>query len=187
MALEDILQEIEIRGKKEMDNLRQSYEQRLDAMRNKYLKMEEAIRLENKENLKSEAENLRRNIISSAQMESLRIIRGKEKQIMDQSLQSLEDYILNIRDKQYYPDLLKSLKVISQNALGKDCIILVDKKDLKHLDGAEESKNDELLKNYGGLVARSVDGSMEIDLRIYSIYQDLKEEISGIIAGNIGE
>lgn len=187
MALEDILQEIEERGKKEMEELSRSYENRLESLKKKYLSMEESTKADYESSIKSEVESLKRNIVSSAQMEALRIVRSKEKQIMDQTLQTLEDSLASIREKKYYPDLLNSMKEIGQKALGKDCRIFVDKSDMKYVTGSEELKNDDLLRRYGGMVSASKDGTMEIDLRIFSIYRDLKDEISGIISGSIGE
>ena len=187
MSLEEIIQEIDKRGKEQMQELSEHYEARFAEIRQKYSNLDKDLRDEWKSKIESETVSLKKNIISSAQMESLRMIRGREKEIVNSALEKVEDHLQDIKKWKNYKELLSSLADISFRALGKDCMIKVGEKDQNVLPEAEFVRDDPLLSKYGGIVASSKDGSMELDLRIYTIYLDLREKMIAAISENIGE
>ena len=187
MSLEEIIQEIDRKGKEQMQELSAHYESRISELRQRYSNLERDLREEWESKIGTETVSLKKNIVSSAQMESLRMIRSREKEIVDSALEKVEDHLHDIRSWKNYSEIMGSLSRISTSALGKDCRIMVSKNDQSLLPGAEPRNDDAVLDKYGGIVAVSKDGSMELDLRIYSIYQDLREKIIAAISENIGE
>ena len=187
MSLEEIIQEIDKKGKEQMQELSEHYEARFAEIRQKYSNLEKDLRDEWKGKIEGETVSLKKNIVSSAQMEALRMIRGREKEIVDSALEKVEDHLQEIRKWKNYKEIMSSLAGISSKALGKDCRIKISEKDQSILPEAEPAKEDQLISKFGGIVAVSKAGSMELDLRIYSIYQDLREKIIAAISENIGE
>ena len=187
MALEEIIQEIDRRGKEELQSLSEHYEARTREIQEKYKAMEKELREEWEKKVHSEVDSLKKNLISSSQMESLRLIRGREKELVDSAMEKIEDHLSEVRRWKNYPKIMHSLHDMALKSLGKDCRIIVAKSDRDILQGSETENSDQVLENYGGLVAFSKDGSMELDLKIFSIYEELRERIISSISERIGE
>ena len=187
MSLEEILKDIELRGKQELDELLLYYGKKIEDL---HAKQERSLNAQSEKIRKSTEEEKRtaeRTIISSAEMEALNILRSREGSLVDEAAAKAELYLKNMRDRKDYPEILSKMVDISRRTLGKDCRIIASKEDTPKIsaDGGKIIVKE--VDPYGGLKAESADGTRELDLTVSAIVSELRERIVSQFYQHLGE
>ncbi len=187
MSLEEILRDIELRGKQELDELKLYYEKKIADLQ---AKQDRAISAQNEKIRKStddEKRSAERTIISSAEMEALNILRSREGILVEEAASKAELYLKNMRDRKDYSEILAKMVDISRKTLGNDCRIFVSKEDSSKVtaDGSKVVVKE--VDPFGGIKAESSDGSRELDLTVSAIVSELREKITSQFYQYLGE
>ncbi|HLH86659.1 MAG TPA: V-type ATP synthase subunit E family protein, partial [Thermoplasmataceae archaeon] len=135
------------------------------------------------------ARTLELSVLSSAQMEALKIVRTRQEELLEDFLDRAEEVISGYRKSQRYAALLSRLVKIAREALGNDCIISVAREDKDKLPAgvkATESDDDGVQK-YGGIIASSSDGSLELNLSLKEIFSGIREKLISSILERLEE
>lgn len=187
MSLEEILQDIELRGKQELQELTLYYEQKLKELESKQTA---ALKVQNDKIRKASEEEKRtaeRTIISSAEMEALNTVRGKEGVLIEEAVQKAELYLKNIKDRKEYPETLSKMVEIARRVLGKDCRIYASKQDAATIKAADSRIIEKDVDPFGGIMAESADGARELDLTVSAIVSEIREKLVSKLFESIGE
>ena len=188
MTLEDILKDIELRGKTDLDGMSKYYDQKIADLRRKEDAQTRVLEEKYRKLTDEEKRSVERTILSSAEMESLKIVRSKESELLEEALGKAEIYVKELRNSPSYGKFLHRMVAIATAALGSDCVINVSKSDsgiLKDVSNVKIKYQD--VDPYGGLIALSSDGSREIDLTLMSIFADIREKIISRVSEHLGE
>ena len=187
MSLEEILKDIELRGKQELDELRLYYEKKIADIQ---AKQERTLTSQNEKIRKSTEEEKRtaeRTIVSSAEMEALNILRSREGSLVEEAVSKAELYLKNMRDRKDYPDILAKMVEISRETLGKDCRIIASKEDSSRISAEGSKVVVKEVDPFGGIKAETADGTRELDLTVAAIVSELRERIISQFYQHIGE
>lgn len=188
MTLEDILRDIELRGESELNSLSEYYEQKITELKRKQELQVRDLEEKYQKLTDEEKRSVERTIISSAEMESLKIIRSKESELLQEALGKAMIYVKELRNSPRYSEILKKMVRVAVSTLGKNCIVIVSRQDsdlIKSLPDIKIKTAD--VDQYGGIIATSQDGSMEIDLTLSSIIRDIQDRIVSRISDHLGE
>ncbi len=187
MSLEEILKDIELRGKQELDELQLYYGKKLDDLQAKQERTLNAQSEKIRKIADEEKRTAERTIISSAEMEALNILRSKEGNLVEEAAGKAELYLRSMRDRKDYPEVLRKMVDVSRKTLGKDCRIIASREDSSKIsaDGAKIIVKE--VDPYGGLKAESADGTRELDLTVAAIVSELREKIVSQLYQHIGE
>jgi vacuolar-type H+-ATPase subunit E/Vma4 len=187
MSLEEILKDIELRGKQELDELKLYYEKKISDLQ---AKQDRTLAAQNEKIRKSTEEEKRsaeRTIVSSAEMEALNILRSKQGSLVEEAASKAELYLKNMRDRKDYADILGKMVDISRKTLGKDCRIYASKEDSSRISAEGSKIVTKDIDPYGGIRAESADGSRELDLTVTAIVSELREKIVSQFYQHLGE
>lgn len=187
MSLEEILKDIELRGKQELKELMLYYEKRLNDLE---AKQSAALKVQNDKIIKASEEERRtaeRTIVSSAEMEALNTVRGKEGALMEEAAGKAELYLKNMKERREYPEILSKMVEIAHGTLGRDCKILASKNDAEIIKAGDSKVQVKDIDPYGGIIAESSDGSRELDLTISAIISEIREKLVSQLHGYLGE
>lgn len=187
MSLEDILKDIELRGKQELQELTLYYENKIKELEQKQshaLKSQEARIKKASEEERRTAE---RTVVSSAEMEALNVLRSREGSLIEEATGKAELYLKNIRDRKDYRDTLSRMVDIAHRVLGEDCTIIISKNDAGLVRPGRSKVVDKEVDPYGGLKAESLDGTMELDLTISAILGEIHEKLVSSFYEYLGE
>lgn len=187
MSLEEILQDIELRGKQELDELTLYYENKLSELEAKQsaalTQQSEKIRKASEE----EKRTAERTIVSSAEMEALNNVRGKEGALIDEAAEKAELYLKDIKERKDYPDILAKMVEIAKRTLGEDCSIVASKGDSSIISAGKSKITVREVDPFGGIMAESADGSRELDLTVSAIITEIREKLVSKLFEYIGE
>ncbi len=187
MSLEEILKDIELRGKQELDELRLYYGKKLEDLQ---ARQERTLNAQTEKIRKSTDEEKRtaeRTIISSAEMEALNILRSREGSLVEEAAAKAELYLKNMRDRKDYPEILAKMVEISKKTLGTDCRIIASKEDSSKISAGGGKIFVKEVDPYGGIKAESADGTRELDLTVKAIVSELRERIVSQFYQHLGE
>ncbi|MCL4341756.1 MAG: hypothetical protein M1431_06665 [Candidatus Thermoplasmatota archaeon] len=188
MTLEEILKDIELRGTRELNSLSEYYDQKIQELkRSQELQIRD---LEEKYRKKTEEERrtVERTILSSAEMESLKIIRTKESSLIQEALGKAMVYLRELSNKPVYKSLVLKMAQVARKNLGEDCVILAGDKEAEILKTEPGLKVKKAKADpYGGIVAQSSDGSRELDLTLSSLFREVHEKLIAKISEHLGE
>lgn len=187
MSLEEILKDIELRGEKELKELTEYYEQKLSDLK---AKQDGALRhQEEKINKASEEERrtAERTIISSAEMQALNTVRGRESELVSEATGKADLYLKSIRSRKEYPEILSRMVEIAHRTLGDDCTIFATKEDAQAIGKSKSKVVEKSVDPNGGIIAESSDGSKELDLTITAVLSEIREKIVSQLYEYLGE
>ena len=188
MTLEEILKDIEIRGTRELSSLSEYYDQKIQELkRNQDLQIRD-LEEKYRKRVEEEKRTVERTILSSAEMESLRIIRTRENSLLQEALGKAMVYLRELSNNPAYEDLITKMVDVARKSLGDDCVILAGDKELAML----KNRPGILLRRsnvdpYGGIIAQSSDGSRELDLTLSSLSREIQDRLIAKISEHLGE
>lgn len=187
MSLEDILKDIELRGKQELQQLTLYYEKKL-----KDLEAKQSAALKEQSDkinkaVEEERRTTERTIVSSAEMEALNVVRTREGALIDEAMGKAEIYLRNMRERKEYPDILGKMVEIAQRTLGRDCRIIASSEDAALLKANGSTILKKEVDTYGGIKAESSDGSRELDLTVSAILSEIREKLIAQFYEHLGE
>ncbi|BAB59190.1 H+-transporting ATP synthase subunit E [Thermoplasma volcanium GSS1] len=175
MSLEQVIKEIEQSQEIKKKEILENTKNILDKMEaEKKAKIDE-IRALYQEKMRAESSRITASIIDKANIEARSILRNKIEEILEGYVSAAQEILRNIRNMPEYPALLNKMIEVAKKYLGQDCIIKVDSKDkaVAPSSGITYSNIDP----YGGILASSRDGKVELDLRVSSIMEEVLEKI----------
>ena len=187
MSLEEILKDIELRGKQELDELKLYYGKKIEDLQAKQDRTLNAQSEKIRKSTEEEKRTAERTIISSAEMEALNILRSKEGSLVEEAASKAELYLKNMRERKDYQEILAKMVEISRKTLGKDCRILASREDSSKISAEGAKIIVKEVDPYGGLKAESADGTRELDLTVTAIISELRERIVSQFYQHIGE
>ena len=187
MTLEDILKDIELRGKQELQDLTQYYGKRISEIEAKQKLASDALRDRISRSTEEEKRSIEKTILSSAEMESLKIHRTKESSLIQEAVERAERYLKNQRKSKDYPVLLEQMIRVSRNTLGKNCTIYLGKDDISLLKDKDAKVIAREVDPYGGIKSVSEDGSKELDLTFSTILKEIREKLISKFSEHLGE
>ncbi len=187
MSLEEILKDIGLRGEKELKELTSYYEKKLKDLQ---AKQDGALKHQEEKLSKASEEERRtaeRTITSSAEMEALNTVRGRESELVTEATGKAELYLKNIRSRREYPEVLSRMVDIAHGALGDDCTIYASKDDVQAISKGKSKVVEKAVDPNGGIIAESSDGSRELDLTISAVLSEVREKIVSQLYEYLGE
>lgn len=187
MSLEEILKDIELRGKQELQELTLYYENRIRELEQK---QSQALRSQEDKIRKiseDERRTAERTVVSSAEMEALNVIRSREGSLIDEATGKAEFYLKDIRERKDYQDTLSRMVDISHRILGDDCTFILSKKDSGLIRPGKSKVVEKEVDPYGGFRAESADGTMELDLTITAVLGEIREKLVSRLHEYLGE
>ena len=187
MTLEDILKDIELRGKQELQDLTQYYGKRISEIEAKQKLASDALRDRISRSTEEEKRSIEKTILSSAEMESLKIHRTKESSLIHEAVERAELYLRSLRKSKDYAVLLEQMIRVSRDMLGKNCTIYLGKDDILLLKEKDASVIAQEVDPYGGIKSVSADRSKELDLTISTIMKEIREKLISKFSDHLGE
>ncbi len=187
MSLEEILKDIELRGENELKELTEYYEKKL---RDLQARQDAALKHQAEKINKSSEDERRtaeRTIISSAEMQALNTVRGRESELVNEAAGKAELYLKNIRNRKEYPEVLSRMVEIAHGTLGEDCTIYASKDDVQAISRGKSKIVEKAVDPNGGIIAESSDGSRELDLTISAVLSEVREKIVSQLYEYLGE
>ena len=189
MALEEILKDVEQKGLEEREKIIRYYEDQFSVLKKRHDQQIAALTEEYEKKFADEKRVVERSILSSAEMDSFKIVRTKKSDLVDEALARAQMYFFDLVDrKKEYSEILNKMVGIAIESLGQDCVLTISKKD------ASLVKNRTKLHfNYtkddlqGGIIAHSKDGSMELDLSFPTVFASISDSIAAKISDHIGD
>ncbi len=188
MTLEEILQDIELRGNRELTSLSEYYDQKIQELRKDQELQIRDLEEKYRKRVEEEKRTVESTILSSAEMESLRIIRTKENSLLQEALGKAMVYLRELSNNPAYPHIVGKMADLARKTLGNDCVILAGDKELsilKNITGINLKKAK--VDPYGGIIAQSSDGARELDLTLTSLFRELQERLIAKISEHLGE
>ncbi|MFP3853952.1 MAG: V-type ATP synthase subunit E [Anaerolineales bacterium] len=129
-------------------------------------------------------EKRRGEILQQARMEAMKTIGAARGEMAERVLSQVEKRLRQVRQRANYPDFLKSQAQAAANSLGDDGPIRfqADARDRDVLEGWLQAKGIEAetaydIETWGGLIAASHDGRIEIDSRMEARLAQVEESI----------
>ena len=175
MSLEEVLNDIE-RDKEERKK------QIADATSQETAKIElereekiQALQMEYENRMKEEGDRLYSSIIDRANVEARNTIRMRVQEILDQYAAKADEWIKNLPQSKEYADILKKMIDVSRKSLGPDCVIKANKADRDKILDKNVDFGD--VDPFGGILATTKDGRVELDLRLSKIENDILEQL----------
>ncbi len=189
MTLEEILKDVELRGKEESDKIIEYYEEQFNQLKKKHEQQIKVLTEEYAKKFSDEKRNVERSILSSAEMEGFKIIRTKKRDLIDDATGRAEMYLLNLRSKKSeYSKIINRMVEISTSTLGPDCIITVSTKDSALFKSGKKIHLNHSTEDLGGgIIASSKDGSMELDLSFHTVFANIVDSIASKVSEHIGD
>ncbi|CAC11150.1 ATP synthase (subunit E) related protein [Thermoplasma acidophilum] len=173
MSLEEVLKDIERdkeEKKKEIADAASRETAKIEKEREEKIQI---LQREYENRMREEGSRLYNSIIDKANVEARNIVRMRVQEILDQYGAKADELIKNLAKTKEYDDVLKKMIEVSRKALGPDCIVKVNTADKGRISDGNIKFED--IDPYGGVLATSRDGKIELDLRISSIRRDILE------------
>lgn len=187
MPLEDILQEVEKRKEQEIRKISDEYKSKIDSANSEVENQLRKLEAKYAKKTEDDSRGLRERELELAKMEAKGLEREKVSQLMNNALQRADFFMKNIAETEQYKAILKKMVNLSLEVLGPNCIVSARKEDLSFLQDMNRIRIAKTYIKEPGIIVESSDGSRELDLRINTIMEDLKERISLELVKHLGE
>ena len=189
MSLDSILAEIEDKKRKNLQSALEEFNHEKELKEKAYNTELENLKSSFEKKKMEEAESIQRSRLDTSTLEARRLLTDRRNEIVQDMLNSASAYFAGIRKRDIYPKLLQKMILDVEKTFPKGGTITVNEKDLDLINGMLKSKNITVVKGDvdGGLEAVSSDGSLEIDLSLSYLWQNIKENIALAISEKIGE
>ncbi|KAA8922038.1 V-type ATP synthase subunit E [Thermoplasma sp.] len=173
MSLEEVLKDIERDKEEKKKQIADAASQETAKIEREKEEKIQSLQREYENRMREEGERLYSSIIDRANVEARNIIRMRVQEVLDQYGAKADEWIKNLAETKEYGEILKKMVDVSRKALGPDCIIKVNKADRGRISDANILFED--IDPYGGVLATSRDGKVELDLRISRIENEILE------------
>lgn len=187
MALENILQSIEERRNAELDRIGRDYKQRLDALETETESRIAGLKSTYERRTVEDSRSLENRELSNADIEARKVLRGRKSELVEANLVKAYDFLDSLGSSASYGKIVSEMVATAKRLLGKNCTIRIGEKGAALV---KESKGNKIVIDdvdpYGGLVAESSDGAMQLDLTFTTLKRELKERLMLEIAGKPG-
>jgi vacuolar-type H+-ATPase subunit E/Vma4 len=189
MSLDSILTEIEDKKRKSLQSALDDFNHAKEAKEKAYNAELDELKSSFEKKKTEEAESVQRSRLDTSMLEARRILTNRKNELVQEMLNNASTYFTGIRKREIYPTLLQKMVLEVERAFPQGGRITVNEKDKDLVEGMLKSENITVVKGEidGGLQAVSKDGSLEIDLSLSYLWQDIRERIALAISENIGE
>ncbi len=176
MPLENILQSIEQRKAAETERIMADFEKRRIALEKDAERKIQEIAGASARQSAEERRTLENMELSNAEIEARKILWEKKTALVEEKLTEAFDYMKDVRSSKSYKKMMTGMVGLARQKLGEGCTIMVSAADAPLIRGSRGlSVKVEEVDPYGGLIAESHDGSMEIDMTVTTMMKDLKD------------
>ena len=184
MPLDNILQSIERRKSDEAASIIAKYQSQKEAIEKETERKIKEIEQSAKKKEDEDSRALENRELSNAEIEARKLIWEKRSTLIEEYLTTAFESMKDVRSSSSYKKILAAMADAAQRKLGKDCRIMISQKDSKLMKGLKTIEKD--IDPYGGIIAESADGSMEMDLTVTTLIKDLRERLSLVLYERIG-
>ncbi|MEM0166654.1 MAG: V-type ATP synthase subunit E family protein [Thermoplasmata archaeon] len=189
MPIEDILKEIEEKGKLQVEEIRKETEEKVSKIINESQEKSKKIIEEGKESFRKYLENEKKRRISTINMEMRMKYIRELNNILDLYVESLKNIIKKFRNSENYKNYIVNSIEKGKKEIGGDVKIIIsflDKDLVKNEKNVEFSNH---LDSLGGVILESIDGKKRADYSISTLieekYLEIKQEIYERMKGEI--
>ncbi len=186
MSLENILNEIDKTREEQIKKINDYYDQKLNEVKAtcntkiKHLGEDYAIKEKN------DTSSIIRQYEDRIKIQEKQIIDGKKRDIIKNALEKSRSYIDSMNRSSKYHELLQAMIDTATKKFGNDLIIHCSENDREKIASILTSGNiiiDKSIKS--GLIAVTGDNKKMLDFRMDSIFDDISDELSIYLYGNI--
>lgn len=187
MPIDQIKKEIIERGNSEIDSLKKDYETKLSSVSEKMQKKMADLDQKYTRMIDDDSKLKMKTILDSATLEAKRIIDAKTGELLEDGLSSISDQIKSVRESPDYAKILNKMVLTAGIMLGNDCTLYLRKADITKISNKSGLRIvEDNLDGHGGILARSKDGKIELDLTLSAIFNRVKEKLIQEIYERIG-
>jgi len=186
MALESLVEEILKKGEEEVSRIKSEAEEKAKSIISDARRKAEELLLKAREEAEKEIESIRRQEISSVNLEMKRELLNKKKDVLERVFEAVKERIKNM-EKEEKREILK--KMVERNASG-NMAIYSNKEDEEIVREIASELNLIYRGNVdciGGVILESLDGNVRINLTFDDILKQVYEkkigEVSRILFG----
>lgn len=189
MAIEEILRDIEEKGKIQIDNIRKDTEEKVTRIINDAMERAKNLLEEAKKNITKQLDYERKRVISTVNMEMKIQYHRTLNDIIDKSVEEIKRILISLRNTEYYSDYIKMSIKKGKEDLGEDAIIIISEKDRDLIKEEKNIKISKDLESLGGVIIEARDGKKRADYSINTILNEkilqIKQEIYDKIKGEL--
>jgi vacuolar-type H+-ATPase subunit E/Vma4 len=184
MPLDNILQSIEQRKAEEAASITEKYRAQMETVEKEAERKIREIEQGAKRREYEDSRALENRELSNAEIEARKLIWEKRSALIEEHLTAAFESMKDIRSSSTYKKILSSMINAAHLRLGKDCKIIINPRDSKIVKGTNIVEKD--IDPYGGIIAESADGTMEMDMTVTTLMKDLRERLSLAFYERIG-
>ena len=115
-------------------------------------------------------------------------MRSRESSLIEEAMGKATIYLKELRNSKDYKDIIARMVAAARHSLGGKITVRVSARDSSLIPQSKDLViKEEEVDPYGGIIAQSSDGSMQVDLTLTSIMQDIREKLISRISEHLGE
>ncbi len=187
MALENILDEIEIQRKTRLENVHKEYDRKTGEFLISTEKHLNSLIDQHEKQIEMEIADLKLRSSTMLDIEIKKILNDRSESLLSAGMKMLEKAASEFTQSNDYQKALAAMIAIARKELGDSCTIYLDKNDmLKSKDSKGLKQMERKLRFKGGIFAVSKDGKKELDLTIDTIFRESMEHLLSELFSRIG-
>ena len=178
MPIDQIRESIIARRDSEIESLKARFRAELVAFNSRAEKQKSELDLAYKKKIDDDTGALVKKTIDGATLEARKIVNSRIGELLNKGLAMMMEQLKELRKSPEYHDILNQMVKDARRMFGDNCTILVRHEDVSGISGAGSIKILESeLDGVGGIIARSGDGKIELDLSMTALFKDIKENL----------
>jgi len=186
MPIDQIKEEIISRRDSELEALRSRFSAELLSINTRVEKQKSEIASSYKKKIGEDTAAHVKRTVDGATLEARRIVNARMEELLNSGLAMFLDQMKAIRDSKEYTVILNSMVKTIIRMMGNNCIIYVRHEDAPKINAVETDRvRESNLDGVGGLIARSTDGRVELDLTLTTVFRDIRGSLLQEISSRI--
>ena len=178
MPIEQIRESIIARRDSEIESLKAKFRAELVAFNSRAEKQKSELDLAYKKKIDDDTRALVKKTVDSATLEARQIVNSRIGELLDKGLDMMMEQLKDLRKSPEYHDIMNQMVKDARRMFGDNCTILVRPEDASGIRGTGSIKIlESKLDGVGGIIARSGDGRVELDLTMTALFKDIRENL----------
>lgn len=187
MSVEDILREIEQKGKIQLEIIRKETDEKISKIIGEAKENARKILEDGRASFERQLEYERKRIVSTVNMEMKMLYNRTLNEIIDEYVRKILDLLPSLRNSDHYREyIMKSIEK-GRNEIGNNYVIIISEKDSALVNSEKNVRFSKSLEPLGGVIIESLDGKKRADYslvnvvneRILQIKQEIYEKMKG--------
>jgi vacuolar-type H+-ATPase subunit E/Vma4 len=178
MPIDQIRESIIARRDSEIESLKAKFRAELVAFNSRADKQKSELDLAYKKKIDDDTRALVKRTVDSATLEARQIVNSRIGELLNRGLATMTEQLKDLRKSPEYHDILNQMVKAARRMFGDNCTILVRHEDASGISGAGSIKILESeLDGVGGIIARSIDSKVELNLTMTALFKDIRENL----------